>query len=145
MTKLDEALGLFPSVIKCGEQWSATCQAVLEAAKAELAELRAGPAATSVTDWEEMPQTRKLLSLVKEGVECEFDDSQVPIFFSDESDASVGLNGGVRLSLSCNYEVIPLSLLRDIKSAMGDNWERCLDLWRQTYASPHSRPDRGEG
>lgn len=46
MTKLDEALGLFPSVIKCGEQWSSTCQAVLEAAKAELAELRAGVAAT---------------------------------------------------------------------------------------------------
>jgi hypothetical protein len=40
MTKLDEALGLFPSVIKCGENWSATCQAVLDEAKAELAALR---------------------------------------------------------------------------------------------------------
>lgn len=40
MSKLDEALGLFPSVIKCGEQWSPTCQAALEAAKAELAALR---------------------------------------------------------------------------------------------------------
>lgn len=41
MSKLDEALGLFPSVIRCGEQWSPTCQAVLEAAKEELKELRA--------------------------------------------------------------------------------------------------------
>jgi heterodisulfide reductase subunit C len=41
MTKLDEALGLFPSVIKCGEQWSPRCQSVLDAAKAELASLRA--------------------------------------------------------------------------------------------------------
>jgi hypothetical protein len=44
MSKLDEALGLFPSVIKCGEQWSATCQAVLDGAKIELAALRASAA-----------------------------------------------------------------------------------------------------
>jgi hypothetical protein len=43
MTKLDEALGLFPSVIKSGEQWSPTCQSVLDEAKAELVALRARP------------------------------------------------------------------------------------------------------
>ena len=41
MTKLDEALGLFPSCIKSGEDWSPECQAVLDAAKAELTALRA--------------------------------------------------------------------------------------------------------
>ena len=40
MTKLDEALGLFPSCIKSGENWSPTCQAVLDAAKQELADMR---------------------------------------------------------------------------------------------------------
>ena len=45
MTKLDEALGLFPSCIKSGENWSPTCQAVLDAARQELAALRA-PAVT---------------------------------------------------------------------------------------------------
>jgi hypothetical protein len=36
MNKLDEALGLFPSAIKSGEDWSPMCQAVLEAAQLEL-------------------------------------------------------------------------------------------------------------
>jgi hypothetical protein len=49
MNKLDEALGLFPSVIKCGEQWSATCQSALDGAKAELAALRAAPQALAAT------------------------------------------------------------------------------------------------
>jgi len=40
MTKLDEALALFPSCIKGGENWSPICQEVLDAAKAELAALR---------------------------------------------------------------------------------------------------------
>lgn len=86
-------------------------------------------------DWQEMPQTRRLLSTINQGVECTFDDSQVTIFISDESDPSVGLDGGLHLSLSCNYEVIPISLLRDIKSSMGDNWERCVASWQEAYAS----------
>jgi len=101
---------------------------------------------------ENREDARKLEGLLMEGVECAFDDSSVTIFISDESDPSVGLDGGLRLSLSCNYEVIPVSLLRDVKAAMGDNWERCLDLWRQTYgvsASPDTSTDRtyhpGEG
>lgn len=43
MTKLDEALGLFPSAIKCGDEWSPRCQSVLDEAKAELAAFRARP------------------------------------------------------------------------------------------------------
>ena len=37
---LSEALGLFPSVIRCGEPWTATCQSVLDRAHAELTALK---------------------------------------------------------------------------------------------------------
>ncbi len=40
MTKLDEALGLFPSCIKSGEDWSPRCQEVWDGAKNELTRLR---------------------------------------------------------------------------------------------------------
>ena len=83
--------------------------------------------------WEAKVEVNKLTKLLHDGIECSFDDNLVTIFISDESEPSIGLDGGLRLSLSCNYEVIPLSLLREIKNAMGDNWERCVDLWRQTY------------
>jgi hypothetical protein len=53
MTKLDEALGLFPSCIKSGENWSSTCQSVLDKAKAELAALRLAAQPQSPRKWDE--------------------------------------------------------------------------------------------
>jgi hypothetical protein len=102
----------------------------------------ATPASEPVVDsgptWQEQAhengaEAAKMVQLIKDGVHCDFDDAMVTLFVSDESDPSVGLYGGVYLSMSCNYEVVPVSLLNNIKSAMGDNWERCVDLWRQTY------------
>jgi hypothetical protein len=131
------------------EQAAAALRRSGVAQRPDLGENREADFADLVSDaWEAKADARKLEKLLHEGIECTFDDNSVTIFISDESEPSVGLDGGLRLSLSCNYEVIPVSLLRDIKAAMGDNWERCLDLWRQTYAIPtvaDTSTDRPDG
>lgn len=81
--------------------------------------------------------------LIAEGIQCPFDDAMVTLFVNNDSDPSVGLQGKSYLGLSCNYEVIPGTLLRDIKNSMGDNWERCVASWQEAYASPVSSTDRG--
>ncbi|MGJ4888898.1 hypothetical protein ACQR1Y_11930 [Bradyrhizobium sp. HKCCYLRH3099] len=89
------------------------------------------PIGAAAVHAQEAPDSRHLQRLLQDGLYCEVEDKNVPIAIDGGfCDSSVGLEERPSLLVE-GYELIPTSLMNDIRQMHG--WEKVLDLWQQMH------------